>query len=89
MLLLRKQWLLGGMLHLYRLATPSLSRSAQVQPGTQVLGVKHEGNQVVGLDDEVKLLLDFVTVILQAGSLRRFIDVEGISNGGLVTLPQV
>ena len=31
----------------------------------QVLGVKLVGNQVAGLDDEVKPLLDFVAVILQ------------------------
>ena len=36
------------------------------QPGTQVLGMKHVGNQMSGLDDEVWPLLDFVAVILQA-----------------------
>ena len=35
------------------------------QPVIQVRGVKHIGNQVAGLDDNIKPLLDFVAVILQ------------------------
>ncbi len=52
LLLLGKQWLLGGKLHLYRLATPSCLDLLKGQPGTQVLGMKHVGHQVAGLDDE-------------------------------------
>ena len=51
--------------------------------------MKHVGRQVAGLDDEVKPLLDFVKVILQGWLIEEVDeDVAGISNGGLVTLPQ-
>ena len=52
--------------------------------------MKHVGNQVSGLVDEVKPLLDYVTVILQDWLIEEvYEDVAGISNGGLATLPQV
>ena len=52
--------------------------------------MKHVGNQVAGLDDKVKHLLDFVTVIFQDWLIEEVHeDVAGISNGGLVTLSQV
>ena len=45
---------------------------------------------MAGLDDEVKPLLDLVAVILQDWLIEEVHeDVAGISNGGLVTLPQV
>ena len=45
---------------------------------------------MAGADDEVKPLLDFVAVILQDWLIEEVHhDVAGISNGGLVTLPQV
>ena len=52
--------------------------------------MKHVGKQVAGLKDEVKHLLDFVAVILQDWLIEEVHeDVAGISNGSLVTLPQV
>ena len=58
--------------------------------GKQVAGVKHVGHQVAGVEDEVKPLLDFVAEILQDWLIEEVHeDVAGISNGGLVTLPQV
>ena len=59
------------------------------QPDTQVLGVKHVGNQVAGLDDVVKSLLDIVAVILQDRLIEEVHEDVADINGGLVTLPQV
>ena len=59
------------------------------QPGTQVLGVKHVGNQVAGLDDEVKPLLDFAAVILQDWLIEKVHEyVAGISNGVMSLCPR-
>ena len=63
-----------------QISHPSLSR----------FGVKHVGNQVAGLDEEVKPLLDFVAVIFQDWLIEDVPeDVAGISNGGLSTLSLV